>query len=111
MSVKQEKSSDLIKSEALLLRRKLKAVKITADEKAPAVAVELLSEFAAMAAELQGARRREESSEKAPSTTPKEPQLRCAKYNTWWDALKSVFGFHSDWEQCMCDNYGGDFCD
>jgi hypothetical protein len=111
MSPRQEKSYDLIVSKALPLRRKLKVVKITADEKAPAAAVELLSEFAAMATELQRIRPREEAKEKAPNTTPKEPQLRCEKYNTWWDAIRTLMGFPSQWEACMCDNYGGEWCD
>jgi hypothetical protein len=25
----------------------------------------------------------------------------CSEYNTWWNALKSIFGACDDWQKCM----------
>jgi hypothetical protein len=91
--------------------RKLQTAKVKGDE-VPAAVDQSLPELVGLAMQLVRARQAEEEAGTAePGMTTRAAALPCSKYNTWWDAFKSSLGFESEWEGCMCRNYGGVWCE
>lgn len=83
--------------------KKLQAARVAGEKDVPAAADKTLQAVARFATELQRARALEEPPEIRQKTLP------CQKYNTWWDAFKTLVGAESEWEACMCRNYNA-FC-
>lgn len=93
----------------------LKTAKLAEGEPVPAAANAALRQVAGLATELLQARSAQESADleartAASGTRSTRRTLPCAKYNTWWDAFKTLVGLGSDWEACMCREYGGPYC-
>jgi hypothetical protein len=90
--------------------RKMQAAKVKGGEEAPPGAEAALPELARLATQLQQARSKE-----AELTGTEAPAARtalpCAKYNTYWNAFKTLLGFRTEWDDCMCTNYGGGWCE
>ena len=89
----------------------LQGAKVDAEGGVPPGVEDALSQLAVLASDLVKARTDDEQAivdaAGGPATRAHMPDHRspCEGLNTYWDTMKSFFGFHSDWEECMCREY------